>query len=268
MVAVALTVAGSDPSGGAGIAADLKTFHQHRVYGCAVVSLLTVQNTTALRRVEVLSAALVAEQLDAVLEDFMPAAAKTGALGSVEIVSAVASRLRAARIPLVVDPVRVAKHGAALLDADARRALTEELMPHARLITANAPEAAWLTDLAVRDEADAIAAAERLCQLGARAVLLKGGHLPGEEAVDLLLAGGTLHRLRAPRLQTRHTHGVGCSLSAAITANLALGLPLLQACERAKRWITAAIASAPEVGRGIGAIDHLAPLPEDDPESG
>jgi hydroxymethylpyrimidine/phosphomethylpyrimidine kinase len=268
MVAVALTVAGSDPSGGAGIAADLKTFHQHGVYGCAVVSLLTVQNTTALRRVEILPAALVAEQLDALLEDITPGAAKTGALGSAAVVDAVATRLRAARIPLVVDPVRVAKHAATLLDDGARSVLIDRLLPAAELLTANAPEAAWLTELPVRDEGEALAAAERLCHLGARAVLLKGGHLPGDEAVDLLLVGGAVHRLRAPRLRALHTHGVGCALSAAITANLALGLPLLSACERAKRWLTLAIASAPGVGRGIGAVDHFAPLPDREPDLG
>jgi hydroxymethylpyrimidine/phosphomethylpyrimidine kinase len=264
MVAVALTVAGSDPSGGAGIAADLKTFHQHRVYGCAVVSLLTVQNTAALRRVELLPASLVAEQLDAVLQDFTPGAAKTGALGSAEIVSAVASRFRAARIPLVVDPVRIAKHGAALLDADARRAVLEELVPVAILLTVNADEAAWLAEQPVGSEPEAARAAERLCALGARAVLVKGGHLPGAHAVDLLLSEGQLHRLSAPRSSVRHTHGVGCTLSAAITANLALGMALLPACERAKRWLTAAIASAPGVGQGIGAVNHLAALPPTD----
>jgi hydroxymethylpyrimidine/phosphomethylpyrimidine kinase len=263
MVAVALTVAGMDPSGGAGIAADLKTFHQHRVYGCAVVSLLTVQNTTALRRVEVLRPELVSEQLDAVLEDFTPAAAKTGALGSAAVVDVVANRLRNARVPLVVDPVRVAKHGAALLDDDARRALLDHLIPLAAVLTANAPEAAWLAGVPVRSEEEALAAAERLCQLGARAVLVKGGHLQGTEAVDLLLAHGELHRFCAPRLPARHTHGVGCTLSAAITANLALGMPLVVACERAKRWLSKAIASAPGVGHGIGAVDHLAALVED-----
>ncbi len=266
-VKVALSVAGSDPSGGAGIAADLKTFHQHGVYGCAVVSLLTVQNTRALQRVEVLPAALVGEQLEAVLQDITPQAAKTGALGSSEIVAEVARRFGAARIPLVVDPVRVAKHGAALLDAAARSALLERLIPQAVLLTANADEAAWLAERPVRDEAEALAAAERLCALGARAVLVKGGHLQGEQAVDLLLHAGRVQRLSAPRLSARHTHGVGCTLSAAITANLALGLPLPEACGRAKRWLSSAIASAPGVGRGIGAVDHLAPL-ADDQETG
>lgn len=262
MVKVALTIAGSDPSGGAGIQADLKTFHQHGVYGSAVVSLLTVQNTRRVSRVEVMPAGLVAEQLDAVLEDLPIAAAKTGALGSPEIVGAVAARFAAGDIPLVVDPVRTAKHdGASLLSSGARRALLDQLLPAAALITANADEAAWLTEREVRDLEGARAAAERLCALGARAVLIKGGHLPGDEAVDTLAIGRERHDLRAPRIAQRHTHGVGCSLAAAITANLALGLPLLAACERGKRWLHAAIAGAPGVGQGIGAVDHFAPLP-------
>jgi hydroxymethylpyrimidine/phosphomethylpyrimidine kinase len=263
MVAVALTVAGSDPSGGAGIQADLKTFHQHGVYGCAVISLLTVQNTTSVQRVEVLPAALVAEQLDAVLSDIAPAAAKTGALGSAEIVHAVGARFAAARIPLVVDPVRMAKHDAALLDAGARQAVIEQLLPAATLVTANADEAAWLGECAVPDLDAARRAAERLHALGARAVLVKGGHLAGAESADLLSLPGEQHLLRAPRLAVRHTHGVGCSLAAAITANLAQGRPLREACERAKRWVSAALASAPGVGRGIGAIDHFAAVPDD-----
>jgi hydroxymethylpyrimidine/phosphomethylpyrimidine kinase len=259
---VALTIAGSDPSGGAGIQADLKTFHQHGVYGCAAISLLTVQNTTSLTRVELVSAALVAAQLDAVLADIRPDAAKTGALGSTEIVQAVASRFAGTQIALIVDTVRIAKHDAVLLDASARRAVLDDLLPVAVLITANADEAAWLAERPVRDDDDAQAAAEQLVKLGARGVLIKGGHLPGAEAVDLLLLGGELTRLRAPRQLARHTHGVGCTLSAAIAANVALGFALPAACERAKAYVSAAIASAPGVGRGNGAVDHFANPPE------
>jgi hydroxymethylpyrimidine/phosphomethylpyrimidine kinase len=262
MAAAALTIAGVDPSGGAGIAADLKAFHQHGVYGCAVVTLITAQNTMSVRRVQPLPADLVAEQLDAVLDDVALGAAKTGALGSAEIVRVVAQRFRDRRIPLIVDPVRVAKHSAELLAAAARGALIDDLLPASCLVTANADEAAWLCERAVCDEAGARAAAERLQRLGARAVLIKGGHLTGGEAVDVLrLEDGSEQLLRAPRITARHTHGVGCTLSAAITANLALGLPLLAACERAKTWISAAIAGAPGVGRGIGAVDHSAPVP-------
>jgi hydroxymethylpyrimidine/phosphomethylpyrimidine kinase len=215
--------------------------------------------------VEPLSADLVAEQLDAVLEDITPGAAKTGALGSAEIVRAVAQRFRDRRVPLIVDPVRVAKHDAELLDATARGVLIDELLPASCLVTANADEAAWLCEREVCDEAGARAAAERLRRLGAHAVLIKGGHLTGGDAVDVLrLEDGSEHLLRAPRIAARHTHGVGCTLSAAITANLALGLPLLAACERAKVWISAAIARAPGVGRGIGAVDHATPVPRRD----
>jgi hydroxymethylpyrimidine/phosphomethylpyrimidine kinase len=174
----------------------------------------------------------------------------------------VATRFAEAAIPLVVDPVRTAKHDrAALLSGDARRALLDHLIPAAALITANADEAAWLTEREVRDLEGAHAAAEQLCTWGARAVLIKGGHLPGDQAVDTLVIGRERHELRAPRIAQRHTHGVGCTLAAAITANLALGLPLPAACERGKRWLHAAIAGAPGIGQGIGAVDHFAPLP-------
>jgi hydroxymethylpyrimidine/phosphomethylpyrimidine kinase len=262
MLPVALSIAGVDPSGGAGIAADLKTFHQHGVYGCAVVTLLTAQNTSELRRSEAMPAEFVAEQLDCLLDDIRPAAVKTGALGTTAIVEVVAERMRAAGVALVVDPVRIAKHGAALLDVAARTALLEKLLPLATLVTVNADEAAWLAERDVRDHEQALLAAERLHALGVRSVLVKGGHLPGERAIDLLLLEGTLHRLEAPRLNARHTHGVGCTLSAAIAANLAHGLPLLAACERAKRWLSRAIAGAQGVGHGIGGVDHWAPLPE------
>jgi hydroxymethylpyrimidine/phosphomethylpyrimidine kinase len=263
MVCVAMTVAGVDPSGGAGIAADLKTFHQHGVYGCSVVAVLTVQNTTSLRRVEVLPSELVGQQLDAVLEDFTPTAAKTGALGSAAVVEVVASRLSAAGIGFVLDPVRIAKQSdAVLLDATARQAMIDRLLPCAALVTANAPEAEWLTELPVRNSEQAERAAERLRALGARAVLIKGGHLQGEQSMDLLLLGQERHALSAPRLDARHTHGAGCTLSAAITANLALGAPLLLACQRAKQWVSLAIASATGVGRGVCGLNHLQPLPD------
>jgi len=264
MVAVALSIAGSDPSGGAGIQADLKTFARHGVYGCALPSLLTVQNTTSVRSVSVLPAAFVAEQLDAVLEDITPHAAKTGALGNAAIVDVVALRFARARIPLVVDPVRIAKHAASLLADDARDALLDRLLPVTALLTANADEAAWLSGLPVRDHEQALHAARALRERGAAAVMIKGGHLPGVDALDLLLHAGGVCELRAPRVATRHTHGVGCTLSAAIAANLALGLGLIAACERAKRWLSAAIANSPGVGHGCGAVDHLlAPPPLD-----
>ena len=270
--AVALSIAGSDPSGGAGIQADLKTFHQHQVYGCAVPTLLTVQSTVALRRVEVLPAELVAEQLDAVLEDLPPKAAKTGALGSAGNARVVAERFEQLRsIPLVVDTVRIAKHHAALLSDDARKVLLERLLPCSALVTANAPEAAWLLDMKVEQRDHAIAAAERLRARGCAAVMIKGGHLEDIDgyATDVLVDAGGVMLVSSPRVQTRHTHGVGCALSAAICANLARGLTLREACVQAKRWLAHAIANAPGLGAGNGPIDlHAAivpPVPDPDP---
>lgn len=257
MTAVALSIAGSDPSGGAGIQADLKTFHQHGVYGCAVVTLLTVQNTRGVTRVEVLDAALVAEQLGAVLDDIPPGAVKTGALGSAAIVEAIAARLATSSVPLVVDPVLAPTRGGALLDEPGRRALVAHLLPRATLVTPNLAEAAALSGRPVASEADAREAARAIVDLGARAVLVKGGHLDGD-AVDTLYAEGRFERFTAPRIATRHTHGVGCALSAAITALLARGVPLVEACASAKLWVSSALASAPGLGAGAGPINHSA----------
>jgi len=259
MVPVALTIAGSDPSGGAGLAADLKTFHQHGIYGAAVVTLLTVQNTTGVRRVEVLDGSLVAEQIDAVVEDLPVEAAKTGALGSAEVLEAVADRAARFAFPLVVDPVMVSKHGSPLLDASAVEVLVRRLVPRAALLTPNTVEAAALTGRDVTTVDEAIDAARALTDLGARAVLIKGGHLAGD-AEDVLFVGGEIHRLVAARVHTDQGHGTGCTLSAAITARLALGDDLVQAVTASKRWLTAALARAPGLGRGIGPVDHLTPV--------
>lgn len=261
MPAVALSIAGSDPSGGAGVQADLKTFHRHRVYGAAVVTLVTVQDTRAVGRVEVLGADLVAGQLDAVLADLPPAAIKTGALGSAAIVETVAALLAGVSAPLVVDPVMSATHGAELLASDARRVLVERLLPRATLVTPNLAEASLLSGRPVEREADMREAAKAIAGFGARAVLVTGGHLAGE-AVDVCYADGAFERLVAPRVATHHTHGVGCALSASIAAWLARGVGLLEACGRAKRWVRQAITSAPGLGQGAGPIDHFATIPE------
>src|SRR5215472_10992001 len=195
---VALTIAGSDPSGGAGIQADLKTFHQFEVYGEAVVTLVTVQNTVGVKRVDCLPADLVRQQIGAVLEDIPPDAAKTGALGNREIIETVAEIAGEFRFPLVVDPVLHSKHGAALLDPGAIESLKTRLLPRAFLITPNLEEAGILAGIEVRDVAGMRAAAEKLAQTGPRAVLVKGGHLAGE-AVDILLVQGEWHEFRAPR---------------------------------------------------------------------
>ena len=256
MPPVALTIAGSDPSGGAGIQADLKTFHQFGVYGEAAITLLTVQNTMRVSRVVVMPVELVIQQIEAVLEDIPPAAAKTGALGSAEVVEAVARVAGSFGFPLVVDPVMVSKHGAPLLPEPAMRAMRDALLPRAALITPNAPEAEALTGLEVRDVEGMRRAAVRIREMGARAVLIKGGHLDGP-ATDILF-DGEWREFPAPRIDTRHTHGTGCTYSAAITAGLACGLAPGDAVERAKRFIQDAIRTNPGLGRGSGPVNHHA----------
>jgi hydroxymethylpyrimidine/phosphomethylpyrimidine kinase len=258
MKPVALTIAGSDPSGGAGIQADLKTFHQFGVYGEAVITLLTVQNTTRVERVETLDPELVVAQIRAVLEDIPPNAAKTGALGNAAVVRAVAAAALEFGFPLVVDPVMISKHGAALIAAEARIALIEELIPRAFLLCPNLHEAAALTGMDVADLAGMKSAAARLCDMGAKAVLVKGGHLAGQ-AIDVLFDGVEWREFAAERIETAHTHGTGCTYAAAITACLAHGLPLSTAVARAKRFITEAIRTNPGLGHGNGPVNHHAP---------
>ncbi|MFN9430353.1 MAG: bifunctional hydroxymethylpyrimidine kinase/phosphomethylpyrimidine kinase [Acidobacteriota bacterium] len=254
---VALTIAGSDPSGGAGIQADLKTFHQFGVYGEAVITLLTVQNTMGVEWVETVSTDLVGAQLRAVVEDIEPGAAKSGALGRVEMVERVAWEMGRVRFPLVVDPVMVSKHGAPLMADEAREKLVSLLLPTAVLVTPNLPEAAAMTGRRVESVAEMREAARAILDLGAGAVLLKGGHLAGD-AVDLRVWEGGEREFSAPRVETRHTHGTGCSYSAAITALLARGETLESAVERAKKWIHRAIATNPGLGRGQGPVNHVA----------
>jgi hydroxymethylpyrimidine/phosphomethylpyrimidine kinase len=255
MPPVALTIAGSDPSGGAGIQADLKTFHQFGVYGEAAITLVTVQNSVRFSRVETLPPDLVREQIAAVLEDIPPAAAKTGALGSVEVVEAVAEMAAGFGFPLVVDPVTIGKHGRRLLSAAAVRALRERLLPCAALVTPNIPEAEELSGIAIHSLAGMRGAACRILELGARAVLIKGGHNAGDP-VDLLFDGTDWREFAAPRIETPHTHGTGCTYSAAIVASLSHGLALAEAVARAKRFIDGAIRTNPGLGAGCGPVNH------------
>ncbi len=255
---VALTIAGSDPSGGAGLQADLKTFHQFGVYGEAVVTLVTVQNSMRVSRVEVLSRDLVLEQIAAVLQDMPPDAAKTGALGSAEMVEAVARAAAEFGFPLVVDPVMVSKHGLPLLPEAAVDAIREHLLPRAALVTPNIPEAEALAGIAIRTLDDMRQAAQRICGMGARAALIKGGHAPGEDSTDILFDGVGWRDFPAPRIATRHTHGTGCTFSAAITAGLARGQTLGEAVGHAKRFIQEAIRTNPGLGRGAGPVNHFA----------
>jgi len=259
MTPIALTIAGSDPSGGAGVQADLKTFHQHQVYGMAVITLLTVQSTRGVARVEALGGDLLAQQLDFLLADITPGAAKTGALGSAALVEVVAERAKAFRFPLVVDPVMISKHGHPLIDAAAVDALKAKLLPATFLLTPNAHEAAALTGRPVTTLLEAADAAKALAQQGPRHVLVKGGHLQ-PAGTDLLFSDGVLHHIEGEHLDTPHTHGTGCSSSAAITAWLSRGVGVVEAVTRARRWLTAAIRTGPRVGNGIGPVNHLAPV--------
>ncbi|MDE0864193.1 MAG: bifunctional hydroxymethylpyrimidine kinase/phosphomethylpyrimidine kinase [Rubripirellula sp.] len=254
MIPVALTIAGSDPSGGAGLQADLKTFHQHVVFGTSVVTLLTVQNTQAVLVVKPLASDFVLAQLDAVLGDIPPNAAKTGALGNAEIIEAIAERAKSFGFPLIVDPVMVSKHGAALVDDDAVDAFTHKLLPNAFLVTPNLPEATKLAAMEITDLRTMKMAAAAIAQSGVENVLIKGGHLDGD-AVDVLWSEGQSHTFRAERLETRHTHGTGCVLSAAITARLAQGEALIAAVKAAKQFITTAIQTNPGLGNGFGPVN-------------
>jgi len=253
---VALTIAGSDPSGGAGIQADLKTFHRLEAYGEAVITLITVQNTLTVDRIEILSADLVRQQLDAVTSDIPPGAAKTGALGNAAIVATIADAAASFKWPLVVDPVLFSSKGSPLLDAEGRQAMIDLLLPRAFLLTPNLSEASNLSGISVTDIHAMRRAAEILSTRGPKNVLVKGGHLQGE-AVDVLFCDGRFHEFAASRILTKQTHGTGCTYSAAITAELAKGTALPDAVARAKTFITRAIQWAPGLGSGTGPINHF-----------
>jgi len=254
----ALTIAGSDSGGGAGIQADLATFAALGVWGTTAITSVTVQNTLGVTGVADVPADVVAAQIRAVAEDIGVDAAKTGMLSSSEIVEAVAEAVSASDIrTLVVDPVFVSKHGNPLLRPEAVESLRRLLVPLATLVTPNLPEAAGLAGVQVATREDMFTAAGRILELGAGAVLVKGGHLSGaNEAADLFVdAAGTTEWIRAPWVDTRDTHGTGCVLSAAITAQLARGASLDAAVREAKRFVTLAIEHAVRIGRGIGPVD-------------
>ena len=260
---VTLTIAGSDPSGGAGIQADLKTFAAFGVYGAAVVTALTAQNTRGVRAVMEVPASFVAQQLDAVLDDLDVAAAKTGMLASRAIVEVVAERLRARPVPfLVVDPVMVATSGDRLLAADAVEALRERLLPLAALVTPNLREAEILLGRAIATPAEMQDAARALVGLGPRAALVKGGDRRASDgtltpdALDVLFDGTCVQELSAPRVGSRATHGTGCTLSAAITAAVARGRSLADAVRAAKDYVRRAIERAPGLGAGATPLAH------------
>jgi len=254
----ALTIAGSDSGGGAGIQADLKTFGALGVYGASAITAVTAQNTVTVSRIQEIDPDVVAAQIEAVIEDIGFDAVKTGMLASTPIVEAVASALKRHRVVnLVIDPVMVSKTKACLLKADAIAALKSLLLPLAEIVTPNIPEAEVLSGLKVIDAETMRDAARRIRDLGPKRVVIKGGHSEGPYVVDLYFDGEKFEELKAERVQTRATHGTGCTFSAAIAAYLAHGLPPLEAVARAKEFLTAALQAAPGIGKGIGPVNHF-----------
>ena len=259
LIPKALTIAGSDSGGGAGIQADLKTFSAFRVFGMSVITAVTAQNSLGVQGVENLSPAFVAQQLRSVLEDFGADAAKCGMLSTAPIIEAVATELGSRRIEkLVVDPVMVAKSGDRLLEPEARAALADRILPLALLVTPNLPEAEVLAGMRVAEPEDMEEAARRIHTMGPRYVLVKGGHLKGD-ATDLLWNGRDFTRFSTPRIDSQNTHGTGCTFSAAIAAGLARGQALGDAIRSAKAYVTRAIREGFQAGRGVGQLRHFIP---------
>ena len=252
----ALTIAGSDSGGGAGIQADLKTFAALGVYGMSAITAITVQNTLGVQDALELPIGIVEGQIDAVVDDIGVDAAKTGMLSSPEIIQAVAERARRWHLRLVVDPVMVAKGGASLLRPEAVQTLRDALLPLAEVVTPNLYEAEVLTGRQIESLEQQREAARVIHAMGPRHVVVKGGHRTGEP-IDVLFDGQRFVELRAERIDTPHTHGTGCTFSAAITAFLARGWPVEHAVSRAKRYITEAIRHAPGLGHGHGPVDHF-----------
>jgi hydroxymethylpyrimidine/phosphomethylpyrimidine kinase len=257
---VAMTIAGSDSGGGAGIQADLKTFAAHGIHGVCAITAVTAQSTIEVRDWVAIEPRMVVAQIDTVADDMSIAAVKTGMLASAAIITAVAEALARRGLPhLVVDPVMVAKGGQRLLDRGAERAYVQRLFQRATLVTPNLAEAEAVLGCRVRTLDDMRDAARALHALGPRAVVVKGGHLPGD-AIDVFFDGERVEELRVPRIETLHTHGTGCTFSAAIAARLAGGADLLDAVRGAKAYLTEAIRRSYSVGRGHGPVDHLHPF--------
>ncbi|HEY8551111.1 MAG TPA: bifunctional hydroxymethylpyrimidine kinase/phosphomethylpyrimidine kinase [Vicinamibacterales bacterium] len=260
-----LTIAGSDSGGGAGIQADLKTFAAYGVYGTSALTAVTAQNTVGVTAVQPLPSELVTAQIEAVISDIGTDAVKTGMLATAAIVEAVAAAIESLELPLVVvDPVMMAKSGDALLDAEAQGAIRSELFPKAYLVTPNVPEAEALASMRIASLDDAKEAARRLHKLGPHAVIVKGGHLPGEEVVDVLYDGHEFHEFRGPRVAGVNTHGTGCTFASAIAAGLARGVELREAVADAKAYVAGAMSHGPAIGQGNRPLDHgwrTRPLP-------
>ena len=257
---IALTIAGSDSGGGAGIQADLKTFHRFGLFGTSVITAVTAQNTCAVTGWQAMPPDLIRAQIDAVIADLRPVAVKSGMLADADVVRVVALAVREHSLaPYIIDPVMVATSGDPLLERDAVVAIRDELLPLGTLVTPNLDEASILTGSPVDDIAGMERAARWLVETaGVGAALVKGGHLRGGEAVDVLFDGDGLETFRHPRLDTKSTHGTGCTLSAAIAAQLALGLPLRAAVRESLDYVHRAISTAPGLGRGHGPLNHFA----------
>jgi hydroxymethylpyrimidine/phosphomethylpyrimidine kinase len=258
MLPIALSIAGSDSGGGAGIQADLKTFQAFGVFGTTAITALTAQNTRGVSAVHAIPAAMVLAQFEAVVSDLRPSACTTGMLATAELVEVVAAAIERAALPnYVLDPVMVATTGARLLDGAAEGAIMERLLPLCALVTPNLDEAAVMAGRPVRDEVTMREVAREFVERGAGAALIKGGHLEGDDVVDILFDGHEFHSWRRPKLDTAHTHGTGCTLAAAITAGLAHGRPLLGAIDAALDYVHRAILEAPGLGSGHGPLNHF-----------
>jgi len=257
-VRTALTIAGSDPSGGAGLQADLKTFSELRVYGMAVVTAITIQNTLGVSDVGEVSPQLVADQLASVLSDIPPDATKTGMLLTAGVVTTIAEKAKQYEIRnLVVDPVMISSSGARLMKPDAMIAFQRDLLPLAFLVTPNIDEASELIQKSIRTVVEMEQAARSIHAMGAKNVLIKGGHLEGDDVTDVLFDGREIVKFRAPRVSAQHTHGTGCVLSAAITAHLAHGRLLKEAVDLGKQFVTKAIRNGLQIGHGVGPCNPL-----------
>ncbi|MGM0829358.1 MAG: bifunctional hydroxymethylpyrimidine kinase/phosphomethylpyrimidine kinase [Bacillota bacterium] len=255
----ALTIAGSDSGGGAGIQADIKTFQELGSYGMSVITAVTAQNTLGVQGVYPVSMEGIVQQLDAIGQDLVPHASKTGMLHSGEVIEAVSERIHHYGWKnLVVDPVMIAKGGAKLLQDEAIRALKEQLIPLSAVITPNLPEAEVITGIKIETLDNRKDASKMLIEMGAKSVVIKGGHADGEQVIDLFYDGTTFEEMVSPRIETSHTHGTGCTFSAAITAQLAKGMDIKEAVKTAKTFIRAAIENPLGIGNGHGPTNHWA----------
>jgi hydroxymethylpyrimidine/phosphomethylpyrimidine kinase len=255
---IALTIAGSDSGGGAGIQADLKTFAAHGVFGTSAITAVTAQNTLGVTGVHVLPVSIVRAQIDAVIADLGADVVKIGMLATADIMAVVAEAIDAHKLrPVVLDPVMVAKGGSRLLEQNAVEAMKSLMLPRCAIVTPNLAEAEVLTNASVRDEAAMERAARALVDAGAGAALVKGGHLEGGRIVDILWSEGRHHIFTGTRIETPHTHGTGCTLASAIAAHLALGQPMVTAVELAIGYVRDAIAAAPGLGKGHGPLNHM-----------